>query len=640
MLAIVILLLHFYFYSYDAFRIWKLTTGVTDRILQIITRTGLFDHFLNSKGTALGLLVISLFGAKGRKSLSLTYRVALIYLGSGLLLYFGGAIFFYCIDDPQLLACTYMTFTGSGFILILTGCNYLSRILHHRTKNDIFNRTNESFPQEEKLIDNFFSVNFRAKYDYQGHVKDSWINVPNPFRGCLLVGNPGSSKTISFVEQVIKQQIKKKYSMLVYDFKYDDLSRIAYNYFVRYSETYPGKPAFYNINFDDLSRSHRCNPLHPSTLERMSDAGEASRTILLGLNMDWISKQGDFWVESPINFVAALIWFLKKYQNGKYCTWAHVIELAQAPYKKLFSILRTEPQIGALISPFVEALLQGATDQLSGQIASATISLARLSSPELYYVLTGNDFTLDINDPAAPKILCLGNNPQRSSVYGPILSVYINTINRLANRKGGYPFSEVLDEAASITVTSLDKTLAYGRSNLIAVFLVIQDLTQLRLAYGHKYADVLFNLCGNIFCGQTSGDTARQISERIGKTVQTRESISINASDTNITLSDHLEMAVPISRIASLSAGEFVGMVADSPNQPIELKAFCSKIVIDHNNLEKEKRQYKELPKVTDVTEQLLLDNFLQVKQDIELMIRSELGRMSNSEELVDLLIE
>jgi hypothetical protein len=317
-----------------------------------------------------------------------------------------------------------------------------------------------------------------------------------------------------------------------------------------------------------------------------------------------------------------------------------VIELAQAPYKKLFSILRTDPQIGSLISPFVEALLQGAVDQLSGQIASATISLARLSSPELYYVLTGNDFTLDINDPAAPKILCLGNNPQRSSVYGPILSVYINTINRLANRKGGYPFSEVLDEAASITVTSLDKTLAYGRSNLIAVFMVIQDLTQLRLAYGHKYADVLFNLCGNIFCGQTSGDTARQISERIGKTVQTRESISINASDTNITLSDHLEMAVPISRIASLSAGEFVGMVADSPNQPVELKAFCSKIVIDHKNLEQEKRHYKELPKVTDVTEQMLLTNFLQVKQDIELMIRSELGRMSNSDELVDLLIE
>jgi hypothetical protein len=38
-------------------------------------------------------------------------------------------------------------------------------------------------------------------------------------------------------------------------------------------------------------------------------------------------------------------------------------------------------------------------EQLEGQIASAKVPIARLSSPQLYYVLSGNDLTLDINNP-------------------------------------------------------------------------------------------------------------------------------------------------------------------------------------------------------------------------------------------------
>ena len=139
--------------------------------------------------------------------------------------------------------------------------------------------------------------------------------------------------------------------MFVYDFKFDDLSLITYNHLLKHSGKYKKEPSFYLINFDDLSRSHRCNPLDKENMLDITDAAEAARTILMGLNREWIKRQGDFFVESPINFLTAIIWFLRKYQNGEFCTLTHVIELMQVEYDKLFSILRSEKEIEVLINP-------------------------------------------------------------------------------------------------------------------------------------------------------------------------------------------------------------------------------------------------------------------------------------------------
>jgi hypothetical protein len=254
-----------------------------------------------------------------------------------------------------------------------------------------------------------------------------------------------------------------------------------------------------------------------------------------------------------------------------------------------------------------------------------------MSSPSLYYVLTGNDFTLDINNPKSPKILTLANNSQKSRTYGAFLSVYINTINRLANRPGMDPLALVLDECSSLFIASLEQVLASGRENKIAVFMVIQDLSQLRLTYGRRYADVLFNICGNIFCGQTSGDTATEISKRFGRIMQERESISISASDTSITQSSFLETAIPPSRIATLSAGDFVGIVADKPDQRIELKAFSATLPVDFEALTEERKRYPDLPVVRNVTREQILESYRQVKRDVEMIILSETARIRNS---------
>lgn len=632
--SIFILLLHFYYYCYVAFEHWEITSTITDRLMKNISNTGLFHNQLTSKFMALGLLVISLFGAQGKKDEKINWKSIAAYLLIGLLLYFSSQLFFKLQYDVQTVAIVYITATGIGFLLILAGGNLLSRLIKLNLGDDVFNSLNETFPQEERLISNEYSINLPARYNLKNRVRKSWINIINPFRGLLVIGSPGSGKSWFVIQHVIKQHIEKGFAMFVYDFKYDDLSRIVYNWLQKNKHNYSIKPSFYVINFDNLSVSHRCNPLDPNSMNDITDATESARTILLGLNREWINKQGDFFVESPINFVTAVIWFLRKYADGKYCTLPHVIELMQAEYDELFPVLNTQPEIEVLVNPFITAYQNDAMEQLEGQVASAKIGMARLAAPQLYWVLSGNDFTLDINNPKHPKIVCVGNNPEKQQIYGAVLSLYVSRLVRQVNKKGMQKCSLVFDEFPTIYFNNIDSLIATARSNKVATTLAMQDFSQLKKDYGREQADVIVNITGNIISGQVMGETSKLLSERFGKIMQDRQSVSINRMDTSISHSKQLDAAIPASKIAALSSGEFVGMVADDPLEKIKLKMFHSEIINDHEKLNAEVNNYRDIPVVSNVTQQQVLDNYYQVKMDIKRLIGEEVGRLKEMKSL------
>lgn len=641
LISIVILMIHFYYYCYVAFREWGLVSEFSDRILGNIKNTGIFSGFHRSKLISLGMLIISLLGAKGRKNEKLNNRIASAYIITGLLIYFFSYLSLLLPLRPQQIAGIYIGVTTTGFLLFLSGGTLLSRMIKNKLNDkDIFNKENETFPQQEQRIENEYSINLPARYQLKSKMKASWINIINPFRAIMVLGTPGSGKSYFVIRHVITQHIRKGFTMFVYDFKFDDLSKIAYNTWLKNKHQYPKPPAFYVINFDDLTRSHRCNPLEPSGMTDITDAAESARTILMGLNREWIKKQGDFFVESPINFLSAVIWYLKKYKDGEFCTLPHVIELMQVEYDSLFTLLRTEKEIEVLINPFVNAYLNDVMEQLEGQIASAKVAMARLSSPQLYYVLSGNDFNLDINNPDDPKIVCMGNNPQKIQTYGAVLSLYVTRLVKQVNKKGKQKSSLVFDEFPTIYLNNMDSLIATARSNQVSTCLGIQDFSQLRKDYGRELADVIMNITGNIIAGQVTGDTAKQLSERFGKIMQDRESYSINSGDTSISRSKQLEAAIPPSKISALSSGEFVGMVADDPDNKIELKAFHCEIINDHHALKREQDSYKDIEVVRKLDEGMVQRNYLQIKQDIQDIIQSEMERLFSDPALAHLVIK
>ncbi len=608
---------------------------ITDRIIANIAKTGLFTNMFKPKLAGLICLAVSLVGVKGKKDEKINWRNITAYLISGLLIYWISILCFYLHTDIATIAICYMALTGIGYLLIITGGTYLSRLLKEKLNKDIFNKENETFPQEERLLENEYSVNLPAKYNLKGKTRNSWINIINPFRGLLVAGTPGAGKSYFVIRHIIDQHIKKGFTMFLYDFKFDDLSKIAYNKLLQYKGNYKIKPSFYVINFDDLNRTHCCNPLDPQSMNDITDATEASRTIMLGLNREWIKKQGDFFVESPINFLTSIIWYLRKYEDGKYCTLPHVIELMQADYDHLFPILNNEPEIRALINPFISAYNRDAKAQLEGQIASAKIGLARLVSPQLYYVLSGNDFTMDINNPDEPKIVCVGNNPEKLQIYGAVLSLYCSKVLKLINRKNQQKCSLLVDELPTIYFNNPDTVIATGRSNKIATTFAVQDFSQLKKDYGAEQADVITGIVGNIISGQVTNDTAKRLSENFGKIVQDKNSLTVNSSDISFSKATQLDYAIPASKIAALSSGEFVGMVADNPDQKIDLKMFHGTIQNDHEAIAKEEAVYKPIPVINWVSEIDVQESYQKIKMDIEELINKEIT-LINAKKVLD----
>jgi hypothetical protein len=642
-ISIALLIIHFYGYCYTVFQYLHLVSRITDSLARNFFRISFIRDYFHVKLIALVAISLSAIGIKAEENKRPNYKSGIIYLVVGSVLYFFSRILLQMDYEILRLSYAYIFVTILGYLLAYHGIAVFAKLISAQfSAREIFNTQNETFPQEERLMVNEYSVNLSAEYTFRGSKRKSWINITNPFRGTLILGNPGSGKTFFIIQNIIRQHIRKGFAMFIYDFKYPDLTHIAYNYFLTSSAAYPVPPEFYVIDFEKVM--HRCNPIHPDTLHDITDAAESARTILLGLNKAWITKQGDFWVESPINFLTAIIWYLRLYKKGKYCSLAHVIEFLQTPQEKLLSILRTEPQIESLITPFVTAFLNNARSQLEGQIAGATISLGKLSSPNLYYVLSGNDFTLDINNPEKPKIVCVGNSPHKAQIYGAVLSLYITGLTRQINKRDMIKSSIIFDEFPTIYFNGIDNLLATARSNKVATSLAVQDGSQLKLHYGREHAEVIINIVGNIISGQVSGETARQLAERFGKIIQERQSVSVAETRTSMTSSAFLDMAIPQSTISALSSGEFVGMIADDPQQKIRLKKFHCEIVNDELLSSRKKGKLKsspaeELPQI-HIDKQIILDNYLQIKKDVQDIVGSEIERMLKDPLLVKLIIQ
>ena len=648
-LSVIFLLINAYWFCYEAFLTWGFTLGIVDKILMNFQRTtSLFSSILWTKLFCLVFLALSCLGTKGVKEESITWPKIWAVLAVGFVLFFLNWWLLALPIGKVGAASLYIFMLSVGYICLLMAGVWMSRLLKNNLMDDVFNLDNESFMQETRLLENEYSVNLPTRFYYKKRWHKGWINIVNPFRASMVLGTPGSGKSFAIVNNYIKQQIEKGFAMYIYDYKFPDLSEIAYNHLLTHLDAYEVKPQFFVINFDDPRKSHRCNPINPAFMTDISDAYESAYTIMLNLNRTWIQKQGDFFVESPIILLAAIIWFLKIYQGGKYCTFPHAIEFLNRPYAQIFPILTAYDELANYLSPFMDAWEGGAQDQLQGQIASAKIPLSRMISPALYWVMTGDDFSLDINNPREPKILVVGNNPDRQNIYSAALGLYNSRIVKLINKKKQLKSSVIIDELPTIYFRGLDNLIATARSNKVAVCLGFQDFSQLTRDYGDKESKVIQNTVGNVFSGQVVGETAKTLSERFGKVLQQRQSMTINRNDKSTSISTQLDSLIPASKISNLTQGMFVGAVSDNFDERIEQKIFHAEIVVDVAKVSAEAKAYQPIPIIaeflnedgSDSLSETIEANYKRVKQEILSLVESEIERIKNDAKLKHLIKE
>lgn len=591
-------------------------------LLEKVKVLGFISEVYKSKAVCLVFLAITCIGTKAHKDRDLTVSVIVRQVVTGMVLYWGSLVVF----EPYPFV--YMILTFTGFVLLNLGFDNISKLINVNLMKDRFNVENESFPQEEVLKKNEYSVNLPTLYQHKGFEHEGWINIVNPFRAAMVIGTPGSGKSFSVVLPFIRQHLKKGFSMCVYDFKYPDLSLVTYNHFLKAKKggKLPESAKFYVINFESIQKSYRCNPLAPEWMESPIDAFESSRTILYNLNREWIRKQGEFFSESAVSFFAAVIWFLKKYKDGQFCTLPHAIELLQMDYDELFAILEQEKDVANIINPFINAHKRGANEQLEGQLGSLKIAISKIISPEIYWICSGNDFSLDINNPDSPNVVCLANNPLRVEMYGAVLSLFITRMLKVINKKGQQASSLIFDELPTIYFRGLDTLIATARSNKISTLLGIQTIDQLIRDYGKEQANAITSNIGNVLCGQAAGETAKFIQNRMGKILQERQSLNINRNTQSSTFSTQLDYLVPEGKIATLPQGWMVGQVADNFGETVSQKNFNCLVRADVKALQREEDHYVPIPDFYQ------FDNILEVLERNRTRIQNDIRtiQMSN----------
>lgn len=588
--AVVIIAANLYYFCHPLLRTVGLAAEPLDYLMLQFHRGGVFASSFPTKGLAMLVLGLSsvIRSGKGRKV------DAGLLAGTGLL---GAALYFIPFPNPLL----YLIGTLAGGTALVWTFAMAGRLFagFHEHDNDL----KESFEQEGEPHPNEWSIILPTRYYYHKAWHRGYITVGNPFRGTLVIGSAGSGKSFSIFNPYIEQMIAHGWTMMLYDFKMPDLTEVVYNALLRYRDRYTKVPQFYCINFRDPLKSNRCNPIAPEYLTDIIDASETARVVMEALNKG--NEKKDFFWMSAQQYIGICLWLLRIYtppggRQGDWCDFPHLIELINQDYTKVLSIAKRQRALGGKARVFVDALEANAQDQLQGQIASARIPLNDIASPALYWVLSGNDFNLDINDPEDPKILCIGNDPDRQQVYGAALSLFTFRVIKRVNRRGKLPCGVVIDELPTISVQGLDGLMATARSNKVAVVLGIQDLTQVKADYGDKVADKILALPANVFVGASSISTAEKYSKEFGREFRRQESQTRSVDSESVSISFHEEEVMPVRKITSLPQGTFIGKVAVDNGSPVRQPFFCGAIEIDMEEYRRKREEAEEIPDLSD----------------------------------------
>ena len=577
--------------------------------------------------------MVFLIGVLTRSKKNINYNVNKHFIYP---LFFGSFLFvgtflalLFIPDNGNLRIITYTVPYYLGATALHVAFSNLSKRIPKKLKEDIWNQEEESFMQNQDKIEDTEIFNLPTIFYYKKKLWNGWMNI-NPFRGTLVIGVPGSGKSASVIIPFIKQFIHKSFTFCIYDYKYPDLTKIAYHHYKLEKATNPNYNYDFNvINLDSLTKSKRCNPIASRYIKTLADANETAEAIILALtkSADAGSGSSQFFTASAINFLSSVIYFLARYKNGEFCTLPHVISMISQPYDKLFTALFTNNELKALLTPYKTAFDNEAFDQLEGQIGTVRINISRLATKQSYWIFSGDDIDFKISQKDNPSILILANDPDTQSVNSAFYASVLLRLTKQINSKHNLPSAIVVDEAPTVYLHGIDNLIATARSNKVAVMLGIQELSQLEKGYGAKTANVITDIMGSIISGAVRNKkTLDWLQELAGKVKQVSTGLSIDRDKTNINMNEKMDHLIPASKISNLNAGELVAVVSSSNSTGYGLyqpNVYNCKIDLNWKEITTEEALYTDSPTFYDFGDddemnETLEVNFQNIWTDVE----------------------
>lgn len=521
--------------------------------------------------------------------------------GIGKIILLGFLAFF--VGIPTLLLC--LTWIGNKgiAILFLLGCAFLGFWIYKKIKKR----------QIPTVLNSVIKTNEKAQAAALNLSINNSVDIINPYAGVFISGGAGAGKSKSIIEPLIADCGRKGFTGVVYDFKFPELASYV-------NTAYEGKEIkTYYINFTDLTRSNRVNPIAPELMINESFAREFAFTILANLNPTMVSKP-DFWSENSVTLLTAVFWYLREVYP-EFCTLPHAISMVMGDdLEQLLNRLRSVPKCADMVAPIHMALKTGAQNQLAGVVSSLQISLSKINSTELYYLLTENDFDINLNNPTSKGILVIGNNPTLSSTYAPVIGLILTSISKLLNQQGKEKSVFMLDEFPTVYIPNIEQLPATARSNKVATILACQDIAQMVDKYGKEKADTILSNLGNQFYGRTTNPaTAQRVSQMFGKSDKLMRTDSKNYESSLIgdlrkgsgeSFAYQERDLVKVQDVANLNTGSFYTLVSEG-----SVRQGLSVIPIN-NNFKK-----TEILPFNSVTQWDLDQAFGKVKADVKYIL-------------------
>lgn len=441
------------------------------------------------------------------------------------------------------------------------------------------------------------------------------INLGNPFRGIYIQGGAGSGKSASIFEPIIKQIAEQEYTGILYDFKSPELTE-------KIRASYSGSIVkFRNVDFKNPYQSDRINPIAPNYLTKSVIVLEYSQTLVNNLIPESI-KKADFWSNNTKMILSGVIWWLKE-EHPEFCTLPHAISLLlHTDIKMLLDKVSTNYEAAGMVASLKQSFEKEAGNQTAGILSTVQTAIAQLNSKDVFWMLSGNDIDLNLNNPQNPTFLCLGNDSTLPQVYAPVISLIISVAMRQMNKPNQQKSVVLLDEAPTIYIPNIEQIPATARSNKIATIFGVQDFSQLVDNYGQDKAQIILANLGNQFFGRvTNGKTAEMVKnlfskeDRIfinkntgtgtgGTIVHTQSNQSKGKSET-IQERDR----VKVSDLINLEPGEFYGIIAEGKPKEF-LKTQFSEDFAENETNEK-----------VSVTEQEMSENYYKIIEESKSLI-------------------
>lgn len=619
---------------------------IVSNLLKNFSKMSFFYPPINAKFATLILIGLVAVGTKAKKKKDLNIATEIVIpMILGLLMIFSSLVWqneagnsklpkiFPALNLYQVI---YAVLSFLGAVILQMGADAISKLMQQKMGKDRWNVEEESFAQNQELVETDTSINIPYLFRYSKKINKGWVNI-NPFRGTMVIGTPGSGKSFGIINPAIRQMIAKGFCLCIYDFKFPDLAQIAYyHYLLKKSKDSGYEYDFHVINLNEVEKSKRVNPFKKEYIQTLAEAQEMAESMVSSLQKGGSSSGGGsdaFFTQSAINFLSSSIYFFATYEDGKYSDLPHILSFMNRSYKEIFDTLFTNEEIFSLLSPFKTAYDNKAFDQLEGQVGTLKIFLSRLATKESFWVFSGDEVELKITNRENPSILILASDPGTQDINSALYSSILNRTLRLINSKHNLPGGIIADEFPTIYIHKIDNVVATARSNKVAVLLGLQEIPQLRQFYKKEVADTISAIVGNILSGSARDkNTLEWLEKLFGKIKQKSYSQSISQQATTTSINEKMDFMIPAGKIATLKTGEMVGMIAqgeENDTEEYKTSAMNGKINLDMKAIKDEENHYVKMPSYYSFVDKMgnnrkndvLMTNFRKINKEVELIV-------------------